>query len=132
MKIKFSIIKIIFILWPFIFWGVIVSIRYFLGFQKAFMTIFNFFLGLQYAFVSFYCASCQNKSIDFENRKDWFFEEFKYDNLEQFKIEKERRQDLYNSLSTYHLEYKSANKWLYVLQGAIAVIVSLEFLLGWT
>lgn len=131
MKTNFNIIRVIFILCPILFWGIIATIWYFLGLEIAFKTIFNFLLGLVYAFTSFYCAYCHNSSLEFEKRKDWFLKDFDYMNIEQYKLENERRQLLYNKLSSYNSEYQSANKALYILQGIIALIVSLEFLFGW-
>lgn len=124
-------IRILFIIGPFLFWGIIASIWYFLGLEIAFKTLFNFLLGLLYAFTSFYCAYCYNKNLEFEKRKDWFLKDVDYMNMEQYKLEKNRRELLYNELVKFNSEYHSANKMLFILQGIIAFVVSFEFLLGW-
>ena len=127
-ELNFNLLKFVI---PIIFWGITITIYYFLGFEIVFKTIFNLLLGLLYAYGSFICAYYYNKLLRCERIKDSFTKQIEFRTKEQDELEQQRRDKFNEEYSTSSTEYHGAARILYILQGIIAIAVSIEFLLGW-
>ncbi|MGB3228222.1 MAG: hypothetical protein WBB02_09660 [Saprospiraceae bacterium] len=124
-------IKLLRILVPLIFWGIIILIYHFLGLEIVVKSFFNFLLGLIYAFGSFLCFYYYNKNLHYERNKDRFLEKISYTNMEQHELEQKRRDKFFEEYTEYSRQYHDSARILYFFQGLIAVALSLEFLCGW-
>jgi hypothetical protein len=123
--------RLIYFTAPFLLWGILITIYYFFGFKIVFKSVFNFLLGLLYAYGSFICAYYYNKNLRCERIKDSFNKTIEFKSNEQYELDQKRRDKFYEEFSRYSTEYHGASKMLYILQGIIAFVVSIEFLLGW-
>lgn len=88
-------------------------------------------MGLLYAFASFLCYHYYKKNLYYEVHKERYLGEMKLNNKDQYNLEQERRDKFWQDYANVPAEYHSAARGSYLIQGIIAVILSIEFLLGW-
>jgi hypothetical protein len=116
---------------PILFWGIIILIYYCYGFEMVFKSIFNILLGILYAYGSFICAFYYNKLLRCEKLKDSHTKQIEFNNKFQYDLELSRRDNFITEYSKCSIEYHGAARMLYILQGIIAIAVSIEIVLGW-
>lgn len=115
---------------PLIFWSIIITVFKIFGFTIIFRFSLYVLLGLLYASLSFYSAYCYKKTLYYELKKDWYFSKIETTNFDQLILEQKRKDEFYEKYSQYPKNYHDATIVGHMLEGIIAILVAIEFLLS--